>query len=96
VKGNSDFDVFDLIDAIRVKNTGKVFRISKILQETQEPYSLLGAINWHYSRMASKGREEESTYYKKVFHLLREADLRTKSSGGTYPLEDLFIRLLRI
>jgi DNA polymerase III subunit delta len=96
VRGNSDFDVFDLIDAIKAKDSNKVFRISKILQETQEPYSLLGAINWHYSRMASKGSEEESTYCQKVFHLLREADLRTKSSGGTYPLEDLFIRLLRI
>ena len=96
VRGNSDFDVFDLIDAIKAKDTGKVFRISKILQETQEPYSLLGAINWHYTRMVEKRREEEGTYYQKVFHLLQEADLRTKSSGGTYPLEDLLIRLLRI
>lgn len=96
VRGNSDYDVFDLIDALKAKNSEKVFRISRILQETREPYALLGALNWHYSKMASGSRDRKGMYYHKVFKLLNEADLRTKSSGGTYPLEDILVRLLQI
>jgi DNA polymerase III delta subunit len=91
VKGSGDYDVFDLIDALRKKNTDSVFRIYRALSETQEPYSLLGALNWHYGRVADglKNRGE-------VFALLNEADRMVKSTGGLYPVELLLVRLLRI
>jgi DNA polymerase III delta subunit len=96
VRGTADYDVFSLIDALKAKDSEKVFRISKILQETREPYALLGALNWHYSKMASGSKDRKGMHHRKIFELLKEADLRTKSSGGAYPLEDLLIRLLQI
>lgn len=95
VRGSSDYDVFDLVNAIKDKDAERAFRVARILQETQESYGLLGAINWHYSRMSSrdKGRAH---YYRRVFELLNEADIRIKTSGGTFPLEYLLIRLLQI
>ncbi len=95
VAGSSDYSVFDLVNAIRDKDREKVFVISKALRETQESYGLLGAINWHYSRMSEKERGRTG-YYTKVFELLNEADIRIKTSGGTFPLEYLLIRLLQI
>jgi len=94
VSGNGDYNVFDLVDAMKNKNLDKVFRIARALQGTADPYSLLGAINWHYSRMSTqdKGRTD---YYDKVFSLLNEADIGIKTSGGTFPLEYLLMRLLR-
>lgn len=95
VRGSSDYDVFDLVNALKDKNAEGAFRIARALQETQESYGLLGAINWHYSRMSlrDKGRV---TYCDRVFELLNEADIRIKTSGGTFPLEYLLIRLLRV
>jgi DNA polymerase-3 subunit delta len=95
VRSGSDYDVFDLVNALRDKDAKKVFRVAKNLQETQEPYGLLGAINWHYTRMSS-GDKGRTSYYDRVFQVLNEADVRIKTSGGTFPLEYLLIRLLRI
>ncbi|HYA26373.1 MAG TPA: DNA polymerase III subunit delta [Thermodesulfovibrionales bacterium] len=95
VKGHYDYDAFDLVNALRDKDPERVFRVARGLQETQESYGLLGAINWHYSRMSSKDRGREE-YYRKVFELLNETDISIKSSGGTYPLEYLLVKLLRI
>ncbi len=95
IRGNSDYDVFDLVNALRDRDTQKVFRTARTLQETQEPYGLLGAINWHYSRMSSRDKGK-AAYYEKAFALLHEADVGIKTSGGAYPLEYLLVRLLRI
>lgn len=95
VRGNSDYDVFDLVNALRDKDTERAFRIARALQETQESYGLLGAINWHYSRMSLKDKGR-AAYYSKVFELLNEADISIKTSGGAFPLEYLLIRLLQI
>ncbi len=95
VKGSSDYDAFDLVNALREKDPDRVFRVARGLQETQETYGLLGAVNWHYSRMSSRDKGR-AAYYNKVFELLNEADIRTKSSGGTFPLEYLLVKLLRI
>jgi DNA polymerase-3 subunit delta len=95
VGASGDYDVFDLVNALKDRDTQKVFKVARTLQETQESYGLLGAINWHYSRMSSRDKEG-SAYYNKVFELLNEADIRIKTSGGTFPLEYLLIRLLRI
>jgi DNA polymerase-3 subunit delta len=95
VRGSGDYDVFDLVNALRDKDTDRVFRVARVLQATQESYGLLGAINWHYSRMAAREQGRRS-YYAMVFALLNEADIRIKTSGGTFPLEYLLIRLLQV
>jgi len=91
VRGSGDYDAFDLIDALRTGDADRVFRIYASLSETQEPYSLLGALNWHYSRRLGNGEDRA-----RVFALLSEADTMLKSSGGAYPLEYLLARLLRL
>ncbi len=98
VEGSRDYSVFDLTDALRKKDSEKVFRIYKALSETLEPQSLLGAINWQYSRMQAYSNEDDrqKNRHRKVFELLHEADLRIKSSGGVYPMEYLLVRLLRL
>lgn len=95
VGGGADYGAFDLVNALRDKDRERAFMISKALQETQESYGLLGAINWHYSRMYARDRGR-AAYYNKVFELLNDADIRIKTSGGAFPLEYLVIRLLRI
>jgi len=95
VRGSSDYDAFDLVNALREKDPERVFRVARSLQETQESYGLLGAINWHYSRMSSRDKGR-AAYYHRVFELLNEADIRIKSSGGTFPLEYLLVKLLQI
>ena len=52
VEGSRDYSVFDLTNALREKNVEKVFRIYRTLYGTTEPYNLLGAINWQYSKMS--------------------------------------------
>ena len=94
VRGSGDYDVFDLVNALKNKDTDTVFRVARVLQATQESYGLLGAINWHYSRMATREHGRKA-YYSRVFELLNEADIRIKTSGGTFPLEYLLIRLLQ-
>lgn len=94
VRGSGDYDVFDLVNALRDKDGDKVFRVARVLQATQESYGLLGAINWHYTRMATR-EQGRRAYYSKVFQLLNEADIRIKTSGGTFPLEYLLIKLLQ-
>lgn len=91
VKGFGDYNAFDLINALQRRDAKKVFSLYASISETQEPYSLLGALNWHYSRLKLGPEKRE-----KVFGLLNEADFMVKSSGGAYPLEHLFSKLLRL
>jgi DNA polymerase-3 subunit delta len=95
VKGNNNYDAFDLVNALRDRDADRAFSVARSLQETQESFGLLGAINWHYSRMSSQDRSR-SAYYRRVFELLNEADIGIKSSGGTFPLEYLLVKLLRL
>jgi len=91
VTGTGGYDVFDLINALKAKNADEVFRIYKALSEVQDPYSMLGALNWHYERISAKWKSRE-----KVFAVLNEADIQLKSSGGAYPVEYLLVKLLRL
>ncbi|MEJ2314825.1 MAG: DNA polymerase III subunit delta [Nitrospirota bacterium] len=91
VKGSGGHDVFDLIDALKARDADRVFRIYRALSEAQDPYGLLGALNWHYERASAGWKSRE-----KVFHILNEADLMMKSSGGAYPVEYLLVKLLRL
>ena len=97
VEGSRDYSVFDLTNALREKNTEKVFRIYRTLSETTEPYNLLGAINWHYSKMSMQANDmRQRKVFSRAFELLNNADIQIKTSGGAYPMEHLLIRLLRL
>jgi len=99
VEGSRDYSVFDLTNVLREKNIEKVFRIYRTLSETTEPYNLLGAINWHYSKMSMQATPSCSGQRKdfsRAFEILNDADIQIKTSGGTYPMEHLLIRLLQL
>lgn len=98
VEGSREYSVFDLTNALREKNSEQVFRIYKVLSETVEPYNLLGAINWQYSRMSMQVKEgsPHKDYFHRVSELLNDADIQIKSSGGAYPMEYLLVRLLKL
>lgn len=91
-KDEGDYDVFDLIEAMKRKEKVEVFKILRKLIESTEPHILLGALNWHFSRLKEDNRIKDPD---RVFGLLYEADSAIKISGGRYPLEYLFIRLLQ-
>jgi len=96
IEGKRIFGAFDLINAIRARDKEKVFRIYSILRETEEPYGLLGALNWQYAQMlGEKNSPKERNYLYEVFRLLNSADLGIKT-GGFYPFELLLIKLLRL
>jgi DNA polymerase III delta subunit len=90
VTGGGDHSPFDLVDALRAGNAEQAFRIYAVLSETQEPYALLGVLNWHYGKIRmDPGKRAQ------IFGLLNNADLMVKSTGGAYPLEHLLAKLLR-
>lgn len=98
VEGNREYSVFDLTKALREKDAQKVFKIYRVLSETSESYALLGAINWQYSQMMMQTKDKDSrkNYFYRAFELLNETDIRIKSSGGSYPMEYLLVRLLQL
>jgi DNA polymerase III subunit delta len=96
VEGKRTYSAFALIDAIKARDAEKAFSIYSVLKQTEEPYSLLGALNWQYAQFSGPGRtRDERNYQFKVFDLLHKADLSIKSSPF-YPLELLLVRLLRL
>ncbi len=97
VTGERLYSIFDLVDALREKDSERVFRIYKTLRETSEDYSLIGALNWQYGRkLHSKISPSENEYFLKVFELLNSVDRDIKSSGRTFPMEYLLVKLLRL
>jgi len=97
IAGGRLYSIFDLVDALREKDVEKVFRIYKLLRETTDDYSLIGALNWQYGRnMLSRSRPTENEYYSMIFEVLNKADIDIKSSGRTFPMEYLLIKLLRL
>ncbi|MDI6744407.1 MAG: DNA polymerase III subunit delta [Thermodesulfovibrionales bacterium] len=97
VEGSRDYSVFDLTNALREKNAEKVFRIYRTLSNTTEPYNLLGAINWQYSKMSMQANDTlRRKACSRAFKILNDADIQIKTSGGAYPMEHLLIRLLRL
>lgn len=97
IEGKRSFSAFDLVAALRARDPEKAFRIYRVLRETEEPYSLLGVLNWQFARGTadSKGKEARD-YALRVFSLLHEADVSVKTSGSQYPMELLLVRLLQI
>ncbi|MBI5640047.1 MAG: DNA polymerase III subunit delta [Nitrospirae bacterium] len=97
IEGKRTYNAFALVDAIRARDTERVFKIYRVLKDTEEPYSLLGALNWQYSRsFGERDTPQDRAYYYQVFQALHRADLEIKSSGGAYPMELLLIKLIRL
>jgi len=94
--GSASYSVFSLVDALAAKDRVRVFRIYSAMRNTLDPFAVLGAINWKYSELSKRTDRYEDGYFPQVFRCLTEADRRLKTSGGEYPLEDLFVRLLQI
>ena len=97
VTGGRLYSIFDLVNALGEKDAEKVFGIYKTLRETAEDYSLIGALNWQYARkMHSRNSRAENEYLFRVFEILNKADIDIKSSGRTFPMEYLLVKLLRL
>jgi DNA polymerase-3 subunit delta len=97
IAGGRTYSIFDLVNALREKDSERVFRIYKTLRETAEDYSLIGALNWHYGRnLISGDRPPRNEYFFRLFELLNRADIDIKSSGRNFPMEYLLTRLLRL
>ncbi len=95
IHGSATYTVFNLADALVTKDKIKVFRIYSAMRDSLDPFAVLGVINWKYSEL-SKSTSRRKGYFSEVFRCLSEADRRLKTSGGEYPVEELFIRLLQI
>jgi len=97
VAGGRLYSIFDLVDALREKDAKKVFSIYKTLRETADDYSLIGALNWQYGRnLLSGGGLIKTEYFFRIFELLNKVDIDIKSSGRTFPMEYLLVKLLRL
>ncbi len=94
IESKRTYNAFALVDAIGAKDVERAFRIYKVLQETEEPYSLLGALNWQFGRsLAGAASAAGRDYYYNVFAALHKADAGIKTGSG-YPMELLLLRLL--
>ncbi|MBM4140473.1 MAG: DNA polymerase III subunit delta [Nitrospira sp.] len=97
IAGEGSYSIFDLVDALIDKDSERVFRIYKTLRETTDDYSLIGALNWQFGRSLSSGsKPKEDDYFLRIFELLHKADRDIKSSGRTFPMEYLLVKLLRL
>jgi DNA polymerase III delta subunit len=96
-EGKRTYSAFALVDAIRARDAESAFKIYRVLRDTEEPYGLIGALNWQYAKnFTGSNAPEDKKYYYKVFSELNRADLDIKSSGGPYPMEFLLVKLLRL
>ncbi len=95
IHGSATYSVFTLVDALVTKDRTKVFKIYSAMRDSLDPFAVIGAINWKYAEL-SKRSSRRKGYFSEVFRCLSEADRRLKTSGGEYPVEELFIRLLQI
>ncbi len=94
--GAAPYTVFSLVDALVRGDRVKVFEIYGAVGSSVDPFAMLGALNWKYSELSRKAGPARAGYFEKVFRLLTETDMRLKTSGGDYPLEELFVALLRV
>ena len=97
IAGGRTYSIFDLVEALTEKNAEKIFKIYKTLSETADDYSLIGALNWQYSRNMTPGvNPTNNEYFLRLFEALNSADIDIKSSGRAYPMEYLLVKLLRL
>jgi len=96
IGGGRLYGTFDLVDALKERDVEQVFKIYKTLREIADDYGLIGALNWHYGRRMPSGGRKNISYLYRVFDLLHNADKDIKSSGRTFPMEYLLVKLLRL
>jgi DNA polymerase-3 subunit delta len=87
-----EYNAFDLISVINKGNRAEVFRIYETIKDDIEPQQILGALNYHYSRMRTKQINDKKRF-QKIFKYLHEADISIKTSKSL-AMEELFIKLL--
>lgn len=87
----AEYTAFGLVEALKKRDFKAIFRISRLFSNQQDLILFMGALNSDYARQRlSPGRAE------RIFSLLAETDIKMKSLGGAYPLEELLIKLSRI
>ncbi len=96
IEGGRRYSTFDLVDALKERDVEQVFKIYKTLREVADDYGMIGALNWHYGRSMLSGNRQNIEYFYRVFELLHNADKDIKSSGRTFPMEYLLVKLLRL
>lgn len=97
IAGGRQYGIFDLVHALKAQDADGVFRIYKSLRDVSDDYALIGALNWQYARfIREKMSREEKEYLLNVFEQLHQADIEIKSSGRTFPMEYLLIKLLQL
>jgi DNA polymerase-3 subunit delta len=96
IEGGRLYSTFDLVGALRERDVEKVFKIYETLRDVADDYGLIGALNWHYGRSTLSGSKKNVQYLSWVFDLLHDADKDIKSSGRTFPMEYLLVKLLRL
>lgn len=93
VYAGAEYSAFDLINALKVKDTTEVFRIFGKINENMEPQVLMGALNWHYSNLWVKWGRKDERFFHEIFILLHEADASIKTSHKCV-MDDLLVNLL--
>jgi DNA polymerase-3 subunit delta len=96
IEGGRLYSTFDLVGALRERDVEQVFKIYETLRDVTDDYGLIGALNWHYGRSMFSGSRKDVTYSSQAFNLLHNADKDIKSSGRTFPMEYLLVKLLRL
>jgi DNA polymerase-3 subunit delta len=96
IEGGRLYSSFNLVDALKARDVEQVFKIYKTLRDVADDYGLIGVLNWHYGKSMHTGGGKNVEYLSRVFNLLHSADKDIKSSGRTFPMEYLLVKLLRL
>lgn len=96
IEGGRLYSTFDLVNALKKKDAEKVFKIYETLRGGADDYGMIGVLNWHYGRSMLSGNRKNNRYLFRIFELLHNADKDIKSSGRTFPMEYLLVKLLRL
>jgi DNA polymerase-3 subunit delta len=96
IEGGRLYSTFDLVGALKERDVEQVFKIYETLRDIADDYGLIGALNWHYGRSMLSGNRKNVEYLCQAFNLLHNADKDIKSSGRTFPMEYLLVKLLRL
>lgn len=86
----AEYTAFNLVDALKRKDFRTIFRMSKLFSSQQDIILFMGALNSDYARQRLSPEKAE-----RIFALLAETDIKMKSTGGSYPLEEFLIKLVR-
>ena len=88
--GAIEGNIFSFTEAVIAKDRKRAFTLLSRIDA--DPHAILGAMNWKLKDVEKKKGGD----FSKAFEELLKSDLRIKTSSGSYPLEELVFRLLRI